>query len=541
MESRSSDKPESTPAVTGEVAHTETPTILEEANSEVSLQTTQETSEVVSIESSSEFLSDAQKIESPSPESMVHESQKKDAVEETSSQENIDNSTVKVTEESNHSPSAEVVVEEESNKKREFESNESISKNEDEKSEKNEIGSPEKEMMNGFSDKSEASEIIEVVPKENSTEVVTETPVYDDEDKPVTVDNIECAIVENAKETSEVVEVKETVVSETVEVVEEENQTNDIKANEAEQTEIPEKKVTEEAQPVSVDASDNQENQKEEKQLEEISDAPQEAASITAVSVDEEKQSTEEEVKSQNGSTSPSKIIEVTKSDSEKLEKEDIVTNSPIMNGECAIEEERDEKISTVINDNNGEIITERDKKEPSIISSTISDKVEEEVTAEPVLKSADEAVDVNSSDVYKNSEDIQNSVDSATQVPNAKEQIPTISTVCEAADAAAAAVQNLPTDSVVPQSVNGVNKVAAKDNLLANNVGYDNALVTDPALRRRSSLPNVSTENLDEDGNESDSASTSQRKSSSPQKRPRSASTSTQVEINHFGKNCFY
>ena len=122
---------------------------------------------------------------------------------------------------------------------------------------------------------------------------------------------------------------------------------------------------------------------------------------------------------------------------------------------------------------------------------------------------------------------DIQSSVDNVTQVPNPKQQIPTISTVCDAN-------KNMPDG--VPQIVSST--VVARDNsLLMNELTSDHV-----DAHRRSSLPAVSSETTTDDNNvnEPPSLPVPLRKTSSPQKRPRSASTSTQVDPNHFGKKSY-
>ncbi|KOX76971.1 Lipopolysaccharide-responsive and beige-like anchor protein [Melipona quadrifasciata] len=153
--------------------------------------------------------------------------------------------------------------------------------------------------------------------------------------------------------------------------------------------------------------------------------------------------------------------------------------------------------------------------KEPSTISTNVSDnQPDTPVRTEAVVEVTDNSVCSNS--------DIQSSVDNATQVPNPKQQIPTISTVCDAN-------KNMPDG--VPQIVSST--VVARDNSLLNDLTPDHV-----DAHRRSSLPAVSTETTTDDNlnsNEPPSLPVPLRKASSPQKRPRSASTSTQVDPNHF------
>ncbi|XP_031781588.1 neurobeachin isoform X6 [Nasonia vitripennis] len=532
LDLRLSDKPDATLTSAYEAVHTETPTILEEANSEVSLQTTQETSEVVSIESSSEFLSDAQKVESSSPDSMVHESTKKDDDAETSNQDELNNedslSTIRESEESTQTPSTEPTTENEPNKTELDTPEDKVVDGSVEVNEKEVTASPVKEIANGYYDKSEASETDTTAVKDFS-EMPEDSVVAEKDSKADSITSIEVgAVIENVKEPStlveEVAEVEKPAATDSIK----ENNVVD-KVNESENA--PETKVED-----SSIAEEKQEKESKKDESEQIEESSHQSVTITDITENEEKQSSEvEEISDKlNGQSSPAKSSEEAKeSASNDVENKDTnaaVTNSSTINGEC-VAKENDEK-SAVINGNDDESIAERDTKEPSIISTSVSDKEEEEVLAAPTTTTplpttttADDAIDVNSSDVCNNSDDVQSSVDSETQVPNAKEQVPTISTVCDAAAQSIA-------DGVVPQSA--VADTSAKDNSMTTTSEFDHAVVTD-VHRRRSSLPNVSTENLDGDGNESDGAVTSQRKNSSPQKRPRSASTSTQVDPNHF------
>lgn len=520
--------------------HTETPTILEEASSEVSLQTTQETSEVVSIESSSEFLSDTQKAESSSPDSMIHESTKKDDDAETSNKDEQNNedslSTIRESEESTQTPSTEPTTENEPNKTELDIPEDKVVDGDVEVNEKKVTASPVKEMTNGYSDKSEASETdTSETPVKDFSETPEESVVAEKDSKADSVTSIEVGdVIENVKEPS-------TLVEEVAEV--EKPATDSVKENNAVEKVNESETAPETKEEDSSNTKEKQEKESKKDESEQIEKSSHQSVTITDITESEEKQSSEVEEMSEklNVQTSPAKSSEEAKeSASNDVENKDTnaaVTNNSTINGECAAEE-NDEK-SAVINGNDDESIVERDTKEPSIISTSVSDKEEEEVLATPTTTTplppppptttvADDAIDVNSSDVCNNSDDVQSSVDSETQVPNAKEQIPTISTVCDAAAQSIA-------DGVVPQSA--VADTIAKGNSLTTTSEFDHAVVTD-VHRRRSSLPNVSTENLDGDGNESDGAATSQRKNSSPQKRPRSASTSTQVDPNHFGRN---
>ncbi|KYN41948.1 Neurobeachin [Trachymyrmex septentrionalis] len=181
-----------------------------------------------------------------------------------------------------------------------------------------------------------------------------------------------------------------------------------------------------------------------------------------------------------------------------------------IANDERAVDSLTEDK-SAVINDNEDAKVNEKHSREPSTISTSVSDnKSDVPVTTDEV-----EVTD----SVCSNS-DIQSSVDNMTQVPNPKQQIPTISTVCDATKSLS---------DGVPQIVSS--NVVARDNALLNDLTPDHV-----DTHRRSSLPIVTSETIaDDNGHEPPSLPVPLRKTSSPQKRPRSASTSTQVDPNHF------
>ncbi|XP_023318209.1 neurobeachin isoform X4 [Trichogramma pretiosum] len=181
-------------------------------------------------------------------------------------------------------------------------------------------------------------------------------------------------------------------------------------------------------------------------------------------------------------------------------------------------------EISAVINGNdNKEVSEESNSLEPS---NSISTHLEDEEVVEKVEEQAEEPESVFTSDLCSSCKENEtpSSVDSETQVPNAKDPIPTISTVCDAS------AQNLSDDITVPQ-----NDVVDKDNLAEAGACNANHALDNDIHRRRASLPNVSTENLQGESNNLDDVSESPEKDPSLQKRPRSASTSTQVEPNHF------
>ncbi|KAK0077287.1 hypothetical protein PV325_004175, partial [Microctonus aethiopoides] len=226
--------------------------------------------------------------------------------------------------------------------------------------------------------------------------------------------------------------------------------------------------------------------------------------------------------KSLNCSTSVNECTEASLK-SLDVDDENIMTkplvNSGSINGEYI---DNDDKNCAVINGND-ENENKKDSEEPSNISTSISDNtnVPEKI----------ESIEIN--DSACNNSNVQSSLNNSTQqVPNNNEQkiIPTISTVCD---------ETKSLSDGVPENV------SSNMNEMDNNT----ILLTDEAqtmtpdhvvVHRRTSLPNVTTNDevpVDVNGDESSSPSLSfpHRKNSSPQKRPRSASTSTQVDPNHF------
>lgn len=560
LDSRLSDKPE-TPTTAREI-HTDTPTILEEGNSEaVSIPTTQETSEAISIESSSDFYSEVHKIEGSSPDSLaVQEVLKKDddpseqksqeeivsqlspvekmeesvqtkqedieQVEETASvsQDNTDVSgtgvsSVQKSQDDETEPEGEVEAKAETEAEAETEVEadvkaeteveakveaevdaetelEAATKQVDEtckeKSNVEDKVTPSDEIS---SDMAEASEKMEQTSKqiveEDSTDVVVSTEQIDSESvlpisssetsEPLTIKDIEKLQLENDREVIDS-DTSEAYLTPT------ENQDNlgDIKSKETDKIDDNVNEDIEHTEKTSVDIENSVEND------------------------------TEETVKDSNCSTSVIENIETgkTKVDVEDKKVETVVT-SELSSEKCAVNSVTEDK-SAVINDNE-EKVTEKHSRVPSTISTNVSDNQSD------IPVRTETEVEVTDS-VCSNS-DIQSSVDNVTQVPNPKQQIPTISTVCDAN-------KNMPDG--VPQIVSST--VVARDNSLLNDLTPDHA-----DAHRRSSLPAVSTETTTDDNlnsNEPPSLPVPLRKTSSPQKRPRSASTSTQVDPNHFGEN---
>ncbi|XP_071862364.1 A kinase anchor protein rugose isoform X14 [Bombus fervidus] len=557
LDSRLSDKPE-TPTTAREI-HTDTPTILEEGNSEaVSIPTTQETSEAISIESSSDFYSEVHKIEGSSPDSLaVQEVLKKDddsseqksqdeivsqsspvekmeesvhtkqedieQTEETASvsQDNIDASgtgvsSVQKSQDDETEPEGEVEAEAEAEAEAETEVEADVkaeteveAKVEAEADAETEVEAPTKQVDETCKEKSnvkdkvtpsdeissdmaEASEKMEQTSKqiveEDSTGVVVSTEQIDSESvlpisssetsEPLTIKDIEKLQLENDREVIDS-DTSEAYLTPT------ENQDNlgDIKSKETDKIDDNVNEDIEHTEKTNVDIENSVEND------------------------------TEETVKDSNCSTSVIENIETgkTKVDVEDKKVETVVT-SELSSEKCAVNSVTEDK-SAVINDNE-EKVTEKHSRVPSTISTNVSDNQSD------IPVRTETEVEVTDS-VCSNS-DIQSSVDNVTQVPNPKQQIPTISTVCDAN-------KNMPDG--VPQIVSST--VVARDNSLLNDLTPDHV-----DAHRRSSLPAVSTETTTDDNlnsNEPPSLPVPLRKTSSPQKRPRSASTSTQVDPNHF------
>ncbi|XP_018047114.1 PREDICTED: neurobeachin isoform X1 [Atta colombica] len=499
LDSRLSDKPE-TPTTARET-HTETPTILEEANSEaISLPTTQETSEVISIESSSDFYSEVHKIESSSPDSMiVQDTLKKEqdtilekqsvAVTESSSTEQI-KETTEVT-----------AVELKNSKETVTDTNipDTVSATVDK------VDNPPVE------DKEVKEEIAKSVEENNVRTDDSNTPTNtEDSDKIATV-------IENAADS---VALKVDTEEDIVPIVpsDETREPLTVKVIEKLQLENDREIIDSDTSEAYLTPTENQEISSEIKsRMSEGEKNDDEIVEKKDISEDRDTETGEndagETVKNPNCSTS---IVESGEACAEKAidlgsEKvEPVIVNSALSSDECAVDSLTEDK-SAVINDNEDAKVNEKHSREPSTISTSVSDnKSDVPVTTDEV-----EVTD----SVCSNS-DVQSSVDNMTQVPNPKQQIPTISTVCDATKSLS---------DGVPQIVSS--NVVARDNALLNDLTPDHV-----DTHRRSSLPIVTSETIaDDNGHEPPSLPVPLRKTSSPQKRPRSASTSTQVDPNHF------
>lgn len=504
LDSRLSDKPE-TPTTAHET-HTETPTILEEANSEaVSLPTTQETSEVISIESSSDFYSEVHKIESSSPDSMiVQDTLKKE--EDT----NLEKQSVAVTE----SSSSEQINKEGTEA--------TVIESKDSKETVTDTNIPD--TVSTAIDKVENPSVASEEVKDKSTEennVATDdsnTPTNtEDSDKTATA--IENTADPDASKGDADVDTEE----DTVPIVpsDETREPLTVKVIEKLQLESDREIIDSDTSEAYLTPTENQEISSEIKNRmsegEKIDDYTIEKKDISEdrdITAETGENDAGETVKNPNCSTS---IVETSEACTEKAvdlesEKEPVIVNSAISSDERAVDSLTEDK-SAVINDNEDAKVNEKHSREPSTISTSVSDNKSD-------VPATTGEVEVTNS-VCSNS-DVQSSVDNVTQVPNPKQQIPTISTVCDATKSLS---------DGVPQIVSS--NVVARDNALLNDLTPDHV-----DTHRRSSLPIVSSETVtDDNGHEPPSLPVPLRKTSSPQKRPRSASTSTQVDPNHFGE----
>lgn len=502
MDSRLSDKPE-TP-ITARETHIETPTILEEANSEaVSLPTTQETSEVISIESSSDFYSEGHKIESSSPDSMiVQDTPKKDedatlekqpvAITESCSTEQIkENTEVTAVESNDTTETAEVtnVPDTTSTVVDEVENTPVTDKDTNDKStEENNVTTDDSNTPTNTEDSDKTTTVVEnadenSVASKNDVDTEEDTvPIVPSEEtrEPLTVKVIEKLQLENDREVIDS-DTSEAYLTPT------ENQeiSSEVKSRTSEGEKIDDDTV--EKKDVSEDRDTTAETVKNDE--EETVKNPNCSTSVV-----------------ENGETCAEKAIDL---ENEKVEA--VVVNSASSSDERAVDSLTEDK-SAVINDSEDAKVNEKHSREPSTISTSVSDNKSD-------VPATTGEVEVTDS-VCSNS-DVQSSVDNVTQVPNPKQQIPTISTVCDATKSLS---------DGVPQIVSS--NVVARDNALLNDLPADHV-----DAHRRSSLPIVSSETVtDDNGHEPPSLPVPLRKTSSPQKRPRSASTSTQVDPNHFG-----
>ncbi|XP_026297316.1 neurobeachin isoform X13 [Apis mellifera] len=545
LDSRLSDKPE-TPTTAREI-HTDTPTILEEGNSEAaSIPTTQETSEAISIESSSDFYSEVHKIEGSSPDSMVVQEvlKKDDDPSEAKSQDEA----VSPSEKKEESVSQEDV---EQPKETTDECDVShVQKGDETEGETEEMDGQTEVEEAGGEVKVEAG-IVEAcveagteVETEGETEV--EAPSRLEEARNEEISSCSMDNVASNEETSPDIvldkgeEGREKSAEEDVAGSEQQADTEHAPSS-VPSSETPEPLIikdieklqlendrevidsdTSEAYLTPTENQDNLADMKPKEAMEKMEDS--EKGVEKGVDVEKSENDDGEAGNNSNCSTS---VIESNEAGDEEEKKEDVdvdvegkvdtlvVTSELLSSEKCAVDSVKEEK-SAVVNVDNGVKVTydKQHSREPSTISTNVSDNQSD------IPVRTENEVEVTDS-VCSNS-DIQSSVDNVTQVPNPKQQIPTISTVCDAN-------KNMPDG--VPQIVSST--VVARDNsLLMNELTSDHV-----DAHRRSSLPAVSSETTTDDNNvnEPPSLPVPLRKTSSPQKRPRSASTSTQVDPNHF------
>lgn len=502
LDSRLSDKPE-TP-ITARETHTETPTILEEANSEaVSLPTTQETSEVISIESSSDFYSEVHKIESSSPDSMIVQDTPKKEKDAT-----LEKEPVAVTE----SFSTEQIKE--NTEVTAVESNDTTETTE----------------VTNVSDTTSTAvdkvENISVTDKETKDQPIEENNVAtDDSNTPTNTEDSDktTTAIENADETSVVLKTDIDTEENIVPIVpsDETREALTVKVIEKLQLENDREIIDSDTSEAYLTPTENQEISCEMRsrmsESEKIGDDIvekkdiSEDGDVTAETVESDEGKTEKNHNCstsvvENGETCAEKAVDL---ENEKVET--VIVNSALSSDERAVDSLTEDK-SAVINDSENAKVNEEHSREPSTISTSVSDNKSD-------VPATTGEVEVTDS-VCSNS-DVQSSVDNVTQVPNPKQQIPTISTVCDATKSLS---------DGVPQIVSS--NMVARDNALSNDLPPDHV-----DAHRRSSLPIVSSETVaDDNGHEPPSLPVPLRKTSSPQKRPRSASTSTQVDPNHFG-----
>ncbi|XP_047370718.1 neurobeachin isoform X4 [Vespa velutina] len=520
LDSRLSDKPE-TPTTAREI-HTDTPTILEEANSEVaSLPTTQETSEVISIESSSDIYSEVQK--SPSPDSMVVQStvQKEDDIV----QQELEISTKDQIEDKENKTNVDVVIEKEVEK--EMAKNDDL--NDDKVAEPVESNDSETKEEENEDDKShqtldynnDASSTKEDSPKKiiEKSEKMEES--NDDEKKSEIINDMtkeESELVDDSKylEKLQLENDREIIDSDTSEAyltpTEQQETSTETKTGVADVAKIDEKDF---AEKVAVAEERNVRANEDAEEIEDVPKGPEDLidtietdtnAKTTSSNDDKIEEKIEEEEEEEEEEKEEEKEEEIGK------EAEKVVVSSTLESDERVVADALKNDKSAVINSNDDEQVIEKHSREPSTISTSVSDNKSD------IPVRTDE---VGVTDSVSSNSDIQSSVDNVTQVPNPKQQIPTISTVCDA-------TKSLPDG--VPQNVSS-NVVAMDNPVTTNDLTPDHV-----DAHRRSSLPIVSSEMIAESNTEEPpSLPVPLRKTSSPQKRPRSASTSTQVDPNHF------
>lgn len=465
LDSRISEKPE-TPTTARE-NHVETPRILENRSEVVSPATMQQASEVLPTESSNEFFSEGQKVESSSPDSIAHETSTKEEERFSQAQETDASSTTKNTE---GTASVSPFEDAEDEEKKDEEDKEEVKEDvkEEVKEDKNEAAKEKEETMETKSEEMEE--------QEGKDEPVKKKEVTEEEKEVHETDAVK--VKEESKENGEVRETEE-IDKEAVEAPVE-------KSKEESETTNEEKLVSDEPNSTGESEEDPtlKSSTEETPKLEEVSESQVSVTKDDQVSTEvkhvsgksKEDESTE---KSLNCSTS---LVASAETSEVEIEKSEILENSALIKEESVVE---GENVVIIGSEDGFEGEVNDESIEPSNISTSLSDKMDL-----PVRTNAEEVMDS-----ICNNSDVQSSVDNLTQVPSSMQQIPTITTVCD---------DTKSLQDGVPQIVSS------------------NVVARDKPLPNGSSSPNQGPE--------------SQRQNSSPQKRLRSASTSTQVDPNHFG-----
>ncbi|KAH0557602.1 hypothetical protein KQX54_008924, partial [Cotesia glomerata] len=247
---------------------------------------------------------------------------------------------------------------------------------------------------------------------------------------------------------------------------------------------------------------------------------------------EKEEEKKEKDVKEVEGEGDKVEVKEVEKEEQDKQEEGEVKKE------EKAVDEENIYKEEV-------ETSKEEHSSEPSNISTSISETIVP-VTEDVEINDINNSKNVNMNTVKVDDDNMQ--VPNTTQT-ELQQPITTISTVCDATKRLSDGVPQvissvLAIDNPLNSSVNDVQL-----STITADVAVDHEHV-DP--HRRSSLPNVTTSEADTDPNSAGVSANADesvvlngdtkrtvnmpsKKISSPQKRPRSASTSTQVDPNHF------
>ncbi|XP_033217020.1 neurobeachin-like [Belonocnema kinseyi] len=490
LDSRLSDKPE-TPTTALE-NHVETSSILENRNEVISPATMQEVSE----DFLSEFFSEGQKVENSSPDSTVHEASTKEEKRFSQAQKTDVSSTTKETKDAISVSPFEDAKDE---AKKEVEDQQKVKEDVEE-----EVKENENEEVKG-------KKLEEVKGKKETNETKTEDIEQQEGENEPVEKHEESKEVKKVHETDKVMEKEKSNEKDEVKEIEEIKKEVE-KAKEESDTTKEEKLVSDEPN----SAGESEEDPKLESSTEETVKLGEITEGQVTVAKDDQLmmevehlrgKSKEDEFTEKSLNCSTSLVTSADTSEVE-IEKSEILENSAITMEESVVKAES----AVIIGSEEcsaGKVNAE--STEPSNISTSLSDK-----TDLPVKTSVEEV-----DSVYNNS-DVQSFVDNVTQVPSFMQQIPTITTVCD---------DTKSLKNGVPQIVSS--NVVARDNPLPNNSNSPDM----GNVRRRTSLPSVEVpeEKMAETVGGVLPPPGPQIQNSSPQKRPRSASTSTQVDPNHF------